>query len=93
MGSCFQQIQAIRAQLAKRYQYTTANKMLSALRGVLKAAYSLGYLSPDEYAKATNFKRIKGQAIDVSPGRPLAGGELRVLVDVCKDDKTPVGTT
>ena len=35
----FQHTAAIRAQLAERYRAATANKMLSALRGTLKAAW------------------------------------------------------
>src|SRR5690606_35586049 len=33
----FQHTQALRSTLAERYAYTTANRILSALRGVLKA--------------------------------------------------------
>lgn len=45
----FQHTQAVRAQLMDRYSSATANKMLSALRQVLHAAWSLGYMSAEEY--------------------------------------------
>jgi hypothetical protein len=48
----FQHSQAIRAALSERCKYTTVNKMLSALRGVVKVAYQLGHMSADEYAKS-----------------------------------------
>jgi site-specific recombinase XerD len=85
----FQHTQAIRAALAQAFKYTTANKMLSALRGTLKAAYKLGYMSPDEYAKVSDIDAIKGQTLPA--GREVSGGELMSLVQVCKADKTSAG--
>src|SRR5947207_11351122 len=54
----FQHTQAIRAALAEKYAPATANKMLSALRGVVKIAYKLGAMSPDEYAKASDIGAV-----------------------------------
>src|SRR5579871_5700278 len=50
----FQHTQAVRAALSEKYAPATANKMLSALRGVVEKAYKLGYMSPDDYAKASD---------------------------------------
>ncbi len=85
----FQHTAAIQAELAGRYAPATANKMLSALRGTLKAAYKLGYMTPDEYAKASDVKGVKGETLPA--GRELSGGELISLVEACKADRTRAG--
>ena len=83
----FQHAQAIRAALAQQYAFNTVNKMLSALRGTLKAAWKLGQMSADDYHLAASVENIKG---DVEPaGRSLSGGELAGLLDVCEAE--PLG--
>jgi len=86
----YQHTSYIRALLKERYKYSTANKMLSALRGVLKAARRLGLMTADDYTAASDISNIKGHTEPT--GRDLKGGELHALVRVCKDDPTPAGT-
>lgn len=57
----FQHTSAIRAQLAETHAAATANKMLSALRGVLKAAWRLDQLPSDEYQRAVDLDGIIGE--------------------------------
>ncbi len=52
---------ALRSALADGYAHTTANRMLSALRGVLKAAWKLGLMSGEEYQKATSVASVRGE--------------------------------
>src|SRR5579859_3977767 len=42
---------AIRTALAARYKPATANKMIAALRGVLKECQKLGWMSADDFHK------------------------------------------
>jgi site-specific recombinase XerD len=77
----FQHTAALRAELADRYSHSTANKMLSALRGVLKAAWKLGQMPAEEYHKAASVGSVKGETVPA--GRAVAPGELRVLLGVC----------
>lgn len=71
--------QAIRTQLAEKYSAST-NRHLSALRGVLKEAWRLGYMSAEEYQRAVDLKAIKGQKVkQAEAGRHLSAGELGAL--------------
>lgn len=78
----FQHTAVIRAELAQRYAHSTANKILSALRGTLKAAWKLGLMNAEEYHKAASVESVKGET--VPPGRSVAVGELRALLGSCE---------
>lgn len=82
----YQHTQAIRTQLAEKYSAATANRHLTALRGVLKECWRLGYLSAEEYQRAIDLKAIKGaKAAQAEKGRHLKQGELSALLDTCTD--------
>src|SRR5690349_19059008 len=55
----YRHTQAVRAALAESYAPATANKMLSALRGVLKEAWRLGYMSAEAHERATDLDGVK----------------------------------
>jgi site-specific recombinase XerD len=76
---------ALRAAVAGRYAHTTANRMLSALRGVLKAAWRLGQLPTEEYHRAIDLNAVHGETLP--RGRALSSGELRALFSICNDGK------
>ncbi len=85
----FQHTNLIRSALAEQYKAATANKMLSALRGVLKSAWRLGQMSAEDYQRAADVKAIKGETLPA--GRSITPGELGALLDVCANDQTPAG--
>ena len=87
----FQHTQALRAILLENYSAATANKMLSALRQTIKMAWSLGYMSADEYQRATDLKAVKGETPDAAAGRALAYGEWLGLFAACQVDDGPAG--
>lgn len=80
----FQHTAAIRAQLATRYSHTTANRILSAVRGVLKAAWKLGLMTAEDYHTAAAVDRIIGETVPA--GRAVASGELAALLNTCRQD-------
>lgn len=80
----FEHTNAIRTALAERYAFSTANRMLSALRGVLRAAWRLELMTADEYGRATAIEPVRGERIPA--GRAVAAGELSALLNVCGQD-------
>lgn len=84
----FQHTQAIRSALQEAYAHTTANRMLSALRGTLKAAWKLGLMSAEAYQKAASVDSISGETVPA--GRALSVGEMSGLLDTC--EQRPLGT-
>jgi site-specific recombinase XerD len=85
----FAHVVAIRAQLSAKYSTSTTNKMLSALRGVLKAAWNLGLLTAEEYQKAAGVRSVLGETLPA--GRSLSMGEIAALMQACQSDPSPKG--
>jgi hypothetical protein len=72
-----------------RYVPATVNGMLSALRGILKAAWELGYMTAEDCQRAASVKTVKGETLPA--GRNLKQGEILALANVCIADKSPAG--
>jgi site-specific recombinase XerD len=85
----YQHTAAVRSLLAERYAPATANKLLSALRGVLKEAWRLGLTDAETYQRAADLASVRGDRL--LRGRGLSSGELAALLRVCMDDSTPAG--
>ena len=80
----------VRAALMERYKPSTANKMLAALRGVLREAWRLGQMTAEDFHRAADIRTIKAQTLP--RGRALASGEISALMGVCGRDSSPAGT-
>ncbi|MFC1749661.1 tyrosine-type recombinase/integrase [Pseudomonadota bacterium] len=85
----YQHTAAIRSALAERFAPATCNKMLAALRGVLKEAWRLGQMDAETYHRASDLPSIKGERLP--SGRALTTGELRSLFGICGRDSSPAG--
>lgn len=88
-GLRYQHTAAIRARVAGRYSPASANRMLSALRGVLKESWRLGYITAEEYQRAVDIQNVKAHHLPA--GRNLANAEVSQLLQACKADDTPAG--
>ena len=84
----YQHVTAVRAALSERYAHTTANKMLSALRGVLKASWRLGLMTADDYHTAVSVENVTGETI--TAGRAISQGEIVALLNTCEQTKTGI---
>jgi integrase/recombinase XerD len=85
----YQHTAAIRSALAKRYKPTTANKMLAALRGILKECQKLGWMSAEDFQRAVDIPIIK--ATTLLRGRALSSSEITALQCACSGDATAAG--
>jgi len=85
----YQHAAAVRAQLVEHYAAATSNKILCALRGVLKEAWKLGLIKAEDYQKAAAVESVTGTTIPA--GRELQPGELSALMSDCYSDNTPAG--
>jgi hypothetical protein len=80
----YQHTAAIRSALAARYKPATANKMLAALRGVLRECQKLGWMSAEDFQKAVDIPTIK--ATTLLRGRALSFAEITALQSACSRD-------
>lgn len=85
----YQHTTAIRSSLQNRYAPATANKLLVALRRVLKEARRLGQISAEDYAHATDLGTVPGGP--TPRGRLVTHGEFQELMRACAEDLTPAG--
>ena len=79
---------AIRTALKQRLAPPTVNKMLVALRRVLKEAYRLDLMETTDYNKAVDLPNLK--AVGELRGRALAPDEISVLITSCFSQKQPI---
>ena len=85
----YQHTARVRRELVDRYAPATVNKMLSALRGVLKNAWRLGMMDADTYQRAVAVENVRAK---VQPkGRAVQADELVALFRVCAEDESPAG--
>lgn len=85
----YQHTQAIRTRLAERYSPATCNRILSALRGVLREAWRLGMMTAEDYHRATDLPAVRGETLP--RGRALSPGELSALMRACESDPSRAG--
>ncbi len=85
----YQHTARVRREIVERYAPATVNKMLSALRGVLKTAWRLGLMDAETYRRAVAVENVKAR---VQPkGRAVEQDELAELFRVCAEDPSPAG--
>ena len=79
----YAQMVGIRANLVRTYAPATANKLLSAVRGVLRETWRLKKLSTDDYHRLRDVSGVSGERLPA--GRALADRELQALFLACAD--------
>lgn len=85
----YQHTAAVRGRLLDGYAPATANRILSALRGVLEQTWLLGQMSAEDYHRAARLAPIIGETLPA--GRELLANEITALIQNCIEDRSPLG--
>lgn len=80
---------ALRSWVGEHCEVATANKHLSALRGVVREAWRLQQISGEDMARVVDVVQIPGESLPA--GRYVEDGEIRRLVKACLADERPIG--
>ena len=86
----YQHTAAVRGRLLDGYAPATANRILSALRGVLEQTWLLGQMSAEDYHRAARLSPVIGETLPA--GRELSADEVTALLQDCKEDPRVIGT-
>jgi integrase len=76
-----EQVVRLRADLAARLAPNTANKVLAAVKGVLRASWRMGLLDAERLARLCDVRPVKGGPR--KRGRCLSAAELRAVYRAC----------
>ncbi|MEM7481081.1 MAG: site-specific integrase [Acidobacteriota bacterium] len=79
----------IRARLVESYAPATVNKVLSALRGVLKTCWRLGLVDSETYARAADVSNVRARVLPAGQG--LGCEQVEKLLATCVADPSPAG--
>lgn len=85
----YQHTAAVRGRLLDKYAPATANRILSALRGVLEQTWLLGQMSAEDYHRAARLSPVIGETLPA--GRELLAEEIAALIQNCIEDESPIG--
>ncbi len=75
-------LQALRARLVEIYKPRSVNRMLAAVRGVLRAAWQMNLLDTDSYHRAIAVKSVSARSLPPA-GRTLELDEVEQLLVAC----------
>jgi integrase len=79
----------LRLGLAERYAPTTVNRILAAVRGVLRACQTLGYISVEQCMKASNIPPVPSYRIPGEQDEDVPA--IYAILEVCNTDPRPTG--
>jgi integrase/recombinase XerD len=85
----YQHVAALRAALAQTYAPATTNKILSAVRGVLRECWRLRLIAAEDYQRVADCGPIRG--VRLPAGRFVTNDEVSRLFESVAADRGPIG--
>jgi site-specific recombinase XerD len=85
----YETLVTLRRQMEERYTFTSTNKVLSAMRGVLKACWHLHLMEGERYRLTIEVPAARGE--NLPAGREIKPGEIAALLHVCARDTSLQG--
>ena len=82
-------VETVSERTGKPLSPATVNRVLAALRGVLREAWRLGLMSAEDLARATDLEPVRGSR--PLRGRALEPHEIAALFHACMRDPSPAG--
>lgn len=76
----------LRTELKEKFAAATANKMLSALRGVLRAARDMGLMKEGDFQTAASLEIIKEEPAAAATPAPFTMAVLKSLFQACASE-------
>lgn len=86
----FQHTARITVELKELYKPRAANKMIAAMRGVLKAAWRLGLMDSDDYHRAVDLEVANTSSLPPA-GRYIEEDEVAELIKAAASRPAPLG--
>lgn len=83
-------VQAIMSKLLETYKPSYVNTILSAIKGVMLAAWRGGLIDVEHYQRIKSVRSARGGS-DEPTGRYVSNGERNALMSICLADSTPAG--
>lgn len=85
----YQHVARLRAALAETYAPATANKILAAVRGVVRECWRLRLIDADDYQRVADCESVRGERLPA--GRMVTDDEVGRLFAVCAADRSVAG--
>jgi len=82
-------LDSVRARLVEKYAPATANRILAAVRGVLRQCWRHGLIDADTRDRLRDLPVVRGTRL--ATGRDIPHAEQVALLRACADDRSPAG--
>ena len=83
----YAEIASIQSELSAIQKYSTTNRDMSAIKGIMETCWNLDLIDGNAYLKATNTKALRGSSVPA--GRDLSSAEIAALITACVGDPKP----